>query len=179
MRLRPTQSWRLPRPFGKSRLFESSSSRADSVAPHETTTTSAGCSCSRSFSSKKATPVARPRASVRISFTWHSVRSTALPVARARGITVLCVPFLAFVSQPKPTHQRMRMQAERPCRGTLLMSSGVSKGCSPRRRAAGFRISYSRDFGSIGGIGRGFWRGPWNGFGSTSPLTPISYSAFS
>ena len=39
---------------------------------------------------------------------------TGLPVARARGITVLWVPFLAFVSQAKPTHQRTRMQAERP-----------------------------------------------------------------
>ena len=114
-----------------------------------------------------------------ISLATQRVRSTAFPVARARGITVLCVPFLAFVSQPKPTHQRMRMQAERPCRGTLLMSSGVSKGWSPSRSAAGFRISYSRDFGSIGGIGSGFLRGPWNGFGPTSPLTPISYSAFS
>ena len=59
------------------------------------------------------------------------------------------------------------------------MRSGVSNGWSPSRSAAGFRISYSRDFGSIGGIGSGRRRGPLNGFGSTSPLTPISYSAFS
>ena len=58
--------------------------------------------------------MARPRSSTSTSLTLHSVRSQALPVARARGITVLWVPFLASVSQPKPTHQRMRMQAERP-----------------------------------------------------------------
>ena len=55
----------------------------------------------------------------------------------------------------------------------------MSNGCRPSRRAAGFRISYSRDFGVMGGMGRGFLRGPLKGFGSTSPLTPISYSAFS
>ena len=55
----------------------------------------------------------------------------------------------------------------------------MSNGCRPSRSAAGLRISYSRDFGVMGGIGSGFRRGPLNGFGSTSPLTPISYSAFS
>jgi hypothetical protein len=111
--------------------------------------------------------------------TLHSARSQALPVASARGITVLWVPFLAFVSHAKPTHQRIRMQADRPSRGTELMSSGVSKGCRPSRSAAGFRISYSRGRGWSGGIGSGFLRGPLNGSGSTSPLTPISRSAFS
>jgi hypothetical protein len=111
--------------------------------------------------------------------TLHSGRSHALPVASARGITVLCDPFLAFVSQPKPTHQRIRMQAERPSRGTELTSSGVSNGCRPRRSAAGFKIPYSRGRGSSGGIGSGLRRGPLNGSGPTSPLTPISRSAFS
>ena len=109
----------------------------------------------------------------------HSVRSHALPVASARGITVFCVPFFALVSQPNPTHQRIRMQAERPLYGTELISSGVSKGCSPSRFAAGSRTSHSRGRGFSGGIGSGLRRGPLNGFGSTSPLTPISYSAFS
>ena len=58
--------------------------------------------------------MARPRSSTRISVTVHSERSQALPVASARGITVLCVPALAFVSQANPTHQRIRMHAERP-----------------------------------------------------------------
>ncbi len=59
------------------------------------------------------------------------------------------------------------------------MRSGVSNGWRPSRSAAGLRISYSSDFGVMGGIGRGFRRGPLKAFGSTSPLTPISYSAFS
>ncbi len=92
---------------------------------------------------------------------------------------MLWVPFFALVSQAKPTHQRIRMQAERPSRGTELIKSGVSKGWSPSRSAAGFRISYSRGRGSSGGIGSGFRRGPLNGSGSTSPQTPISRSAFS
>ena len=44
----------------------------------------------------------------------QSVRSSQLPVASAVGMTVLCVPHLAFTSQAKPTHQRQRMQAPRP-----------------------------------------------------------------
>ena len=62
----------------------------------------------------KLTPVARPRSSVRISFTMHSVRSSQLPVLRAMGITVFCEPFLASTSQANPQHQRQRMQGPRP-----------------------------------------------------------------
>ena len=59
------------------------------------------------------------------------------------------------------------------------MSRGRSNGCSPSLSAAGLRISYSLDFGVIGGIGRGLFLVPWKMFGVTSPETPISYSAFS
>ena len=47
------------------------------------------------------------------------------------------------------------------------------KGCQPRRRATGCRISYSR-LGESGGMGSGFFRGDLNGSFETSPDTPIS-----
>ena len=55
-----------------------------------------------------------PRSSSTISRAIASVRSSQLPVARAMGITVFCVPFLAFTSQANPTHQRHRMHGPRP-----------------------------------------------------------------
>jgi len=132
----------------------------------------------RPSASKYATPVIRPRSSAIICLAMHSERNSQLPVSIARGITVFCVPHLAWTSQAKPTHQRHRMQAPRPLYGTELRSLGISNGWSPKRFAAGLRISCSRVGGS-GGMGRGRLRGARKMLLESSPETPISHSAFS
>ena len=49
------------------------------------------------------TPRARPRSSTTTSLATQLVRSSQLPVAMRRGMTVFWVPHLALTSQAKPT----------------------------------------------------------------------------
>ena len=75
-----------------------------------------------------------------------------MPVASARGMTVLWVPFLAFTGEAWPRHCEQWMQAARPARGTLLIANGTGPQPQPRRSAAAPNASRIASEAS-GGIG--------------------------
>ncbi len=98
------------------------------------------------------TPTTLPPASVSTLVTVVEVSSWQAPDASARGSMVFCVPFLLSLGQGKPTQEPHSMQAERPARSIVLISSGGVKvpmpsASAPRRRASA--VACPR----VGGIG--------------------------
>ena len=73
-------------------------------------------------------------------------------VASARGIAVLCVPFLPSDGQAKPTHMPHCTQAGRPLKGVVLISSGGGNAVMPS--AAAPAVSSAR-CGLVGTAGIG------------------------
>ena len=127
-RLRPTQSYRLPTPAGNCLDFEFKSSLGVSVAEAAITMMSAVCTCFVLSRSKYTTPDIFPCSSIINSLTIQLVRNSQLPVDIAVGITVLCVPDLAFNGHPKPQHDRLRTHAGRPLYSTEFLNIGMGKG---------------------------------------------------
>ncbi len=114
MRYRPTTSLLLASPFGKRWLFESSSSRADSVPLAARMTAFARCRTTRRSASKYATPVHRPELSTVISCTYDRARISHRPVFSASGSIVTAELDRAFTWHPNPEHMPHCTQPDRP-----------------------------------------------------------------
>ena len=112
-------------PAGCASLRLPSRSRAVSIAPAATTTCPARIVRRSRAASTNVTPVTRPRPSVSIRSATHELISEHRPVASARGIIVLCVPFFASVGHAKPTHCPHCTQSARPPNGTELIRRGT------------------------------------------------------
>ena len=80
--------------------------------------------CSAPEPAVKATPVTAPRWPVSTRDTIADVTSVQRPGRQRAGSMVFWVPFLASLGQGKPTQEPHWMQAPRPARGTVLISSG-------------------------------------------------------